>query len=199
MKEEREVNLIDKKDFIIVILVGFMLAVTLYPRITASQSGVAVAGEYDPWVDYNDDGKIDHKDLLQFASVYGTAGDPTKKVEVTNWPVKRQIPLWYEKPMVPDETLWSSIYNASGFGHIHLVMKAWFLTGAEELKIELRSHIRGDGGWIEVVALSTTLTESIYERDITLSVPSETFRFRVYSSPTTTVDSFSMSFYLTWA
>jgi hypothetical protein len=78
--------LIDKKDFIIVILVGFMLAVTFYPRITASQSSVASPSEYDPWIDYNDDGKIDHKDLLQFASVYATSGDRTKDVFVTNWP-----------------------------------------------------------------------------------------------------------------
>jgi len=39
---------------------------------------------YDPWVDYDEDGKIDATDLNRFSKEYGTAGDPTKNVTVTN-------------------------------------------------------------------------------------------------------------------
>lgn len=44
------------------------------------------AAQYDPWLDVNDDGKIDGKDIALPALIYGTAGDPTKNVNVTNWP-----------------------------------------------------------------------------------------------------------------
>jgi len=70
--------LIGRKDFIILVLVGFFLAVTLYPRTTSSQS-IASAGGYDPWIDYNDDGKIDYLDLYMLAKAYGTSGTPINK------------------------------------------------------------------------------------------------------------------------
>jgi hypothetical protein len=41
---------------------------------------------YDPTLDVNHDGKIDGKDIALPASAYGTAGDPTVPVNVTNWP-----------------------------------------------------------------------------------------------------------------
>ena len=71
--------MIGRKDFIILVLVGFFLAVTLYPRTTSSQSSIASAGGYDPWIDYNDDGKIDYLDLYMLAKAYGTSGTPINK------------------------------------------------------------------------------------------------------------------------
>jgi hypothetical protein len=41
---------------------------------------------YDPSLDENHDGKIDGKDIALPALIYGTAGDPTVPVNVTNWP-----------------------------------------------------------------------------------------------------------------
>jgi len=48
---------------------------------TAGQSG---AGEYDPWLDYNEDGIIDALDLQPLGNAYGTVGDSIKKVNATN-------------------------------------------------------------------------------------------------------------------
>lgn len=76
-----------RKDLIISVLIILCLTVAVFPYITKSQT--AEMGGYDPWIDYNDDGKIDHKDLLQLAATYGTSGDPTKNVTVTNWPEDR--------------------------------------------------------------------------------------------------------------
>lgn len=72
--------MIDRKDLLIIVLIGFFLSVTLYPSITAS------VGEYDPWNDTNDDGVIDISDLYAEALIYGSSGDPTKYVTVTNFP-----------------------------------------------------------------------------------------------------------------
>jgi hypothetical protein len=44
------------------------------------------AGQYDPWLDVNDDGKIDGKDIALPSLSFGTAGDPTKPVNVTTIP-----------------------------------------------------------------------------------------------------------------
>lgn len=68
--------LIEKKDFIIAILVSFILVVTLYPSITAS------TGDYDPWSDINSDGKIRVDDILNVALLFGTDGDSTRNVTI---------------------------------------------------------------------------------------------------------------------
>jgi len=49
--------------------------------------------KYDPWVDYNEDGKIDIKDIATAAIKFGTSGDPTKNVNVTNWPESMSISI----------------------------------------------------------------------------------------------------------
>lgn len=44
------------------------------------------ATEYNPWCDQDSDGDIDIFDIVPAATAYGTTGDPTKNVTVTNWP-----------------------------------------------------------------------------------------------------------------
>lgn len=64
-----------------------MLAVFLVTALfctsttTISRSGNEEAGAdgYDPWLDYNDDGGIDYKDLFMLARAYGTSGTPINK------------------------------------------------------------------------------------------------------------------------
>jgi hypothetical protein len=71
-----------RKDLIIAILATFCLTATLFLVIpTRSQT----ANQYDPWLDTNADGKIDGKDLGTTAYAFGSYGDPTKDVNVTNW------------------------------------------------------------------------------------------------------------------
>jgi hypothetical protein len=57
-----------------------MFAISIVP--IRSQTGA----KYDPWLDVNGDGKMDGKDIALPALIYGTAGEPTKNVNVTNWP-----------------------------------------------------------------------------------------------------------------
>jgi len=70
-----------KKDLIVVMLATFCLTLTLFGIIPTRS-----AGTYDPWIDTNEDGRIDGKDIGAAAKAFGTLGDPTKNVNVTNWP-----------------------------------------------------------------------------------------------------------------
>jgi len=80
-----------RKDLIIAILATFCLTATLFLIIpTRSQT----IGNYDPWLDTNADGKIDGKDLGAAAYAFGSGGDPTKDVNVTNWPSQEANPAY---------------------------------------------------------------------------------------------------------
>lgn len=67
-----------------VAIVSILLGSLFVSNVLLAQSG----SEYDPWIDNNEDGIIDVNDLSSMAQTYGTSGDPTKNVSVTNWPVE---------------------------------------------------------------------------------------------------------------
>jgi len=64
-----------KKNTIITLLVAFSLAVALFTVILVGGQSV----EYDPWIDVNDDGKIDMKDIGQVARAFGATGTAINK------------------------------------------------------------------------------------------------------------------------
>jgi uncharacterized coiled-coil protein SlyX len=70
---------VNKKNLIVVALVTFCLVLTLFRTIPTFSSSV---GDYNPWLDMNDDGFIDGSDLIQIARAFGTAGDPVNKTEL---------------------------------------------------------------------------------------------------------------------
>lgn len=57
---------------VVSILVGSLLV----NNVILAQTG---GGEYDPWIDTNDDGEIDTDDLYLLANDYGTSGTPINK------------------------------------------------------------------------------------------------------------------------
>jgi|GEM_PF-2859172 len=71
-----------RRDVLIIALLTFCLTSILF-MATTTRSQV---GEYNPWADYNEDGVIDVFDIVPGGAAYGTEGDPTKNVYVTNWP-----------------------------------------------------------------------------------------------------------------
>jgi hypothetical protein len=74
-----------KRNVIIAVLATFCLTATLF--MVSSSLG------YDPWADINEDGQIEMKDIAYSARLYGSSGDPTKNVTVTNWPLSGNINL----------------------------------------------------------------------------------------------------------
>ncbi len=78
--------MLEKRYIIIVVgVVSILLGSLLGTNATLAQSG----GEYDPWLDYNQDGIIDIYDLHPLGQAYGTSGDPisARNVAVTNFPL----------------------------------------------------------------------------------------------------------------
>jgi hypothetical protein len=70
------------KNMIIAVTITFCFIATLLMVIPIrSQS----SGQYDPWFDINDDGRINMDEIVASTTAFGATGDPTKNVNVTNW------------------------------------------------------------------------------------------------------------------
>ena len=79
----------NRKQFAVSTLLALiLLALSLVFIPSAHQQG---SGIYDPWLDYNEDGAIDVNDLHPLGGAYGTSGDSTKNVNVTNWPTEQTL------------------------------------------------------------------------------------------------------------
>lgn len=65
-----------KKLLVATLFAAVLLTMTFIP--TSSQQ----TGTYDPWLDINDDGKIDIRDLATMAKAYGTLGTPINKTQL---------------------------------------------------------------------------------------------------------------------
>jgi uncharacterized coiled-coil protein SlyX len=72
--------MITKRDLVLVALITCFLTITLFRVLPIFSSGVV--GNYDPWLDWNDDGKIDGKDLGAVAYSFGAGGYPINKTEL---------------------------------------------------------------------------------------------------------------------
>jgi chaperonin cofactor prefoldin len=68
--------MVRKRDLVIAVLITFCLTAMLFSvRFTRSQ----IPGQYDPWLDVNDDGKILIEDVAWVAKAFGASGDPVNK------------------------------------------------------------------------------------------------------------------------
>ena len=103
----------NRKDVIIAVLATFCLTATLF-LVLPTKSGTN-AIDYDSWVDINGDGKINMYDIGYTAQRYGASGDPTRNVNVTNWPSQQPRSSY----MIDERDLnisWSAgIIGAGGF------------------------------------------------------------------------------------
>jgi hypothetical protein len=72
-----------RRDLVVTALLAFCLATLLFMVVPTRSQGF---GEYDPWSDIDGDGTIGILDVVQVTNKYATTGDPTRNVNVTNWP-----------------------------------------------------------------------------------------------------------------
>ena len=73
---------------LVIVLLTFCLTSILFMIRPVSSPGYL---PYDPWTDQDDDGYIGSRDLNALLTRYGASGDPTKNVNVTNWPVESNV------------------------------------------------------------------------------------------------------------
>jgi hypothetical protein len=79
----------NKKDVFIVALVTFCLTAMLFTILPTKSA----TNPYDPWLDTNDDGLINMRDIQAAILSFGTSGSTTKDVNVTNWPQRSKVGL----------------------------------------------------------------------------------------------------------
>ena len=72
--------MITRKDLMVAAILTFCLTATLFMIIPTESS--PAAGEYDPWVDINEDGEINIMDIASVAKSYGASGNPERTVQI---------------------------------------------------------------------------------------------------------------------
>jgi uncharacterized coiled-coil protein SlyX len=71
--------MVTRRNLVLVALITCFLTITVFrvlPIFSSSTPG------YDPWLDINDDGKIDGRDLIVMSRAFATYGDPINKTEL---------------------------------------------------------------------------------------------------------------------
>jgi len=113
---------VNRKHLMMSVLIALVLLTVAFTPIS-SQQGVH---HYDPWADINSDGKMDGKDIAFTAAGFGTLGDPTRNVNVTNWPSSMNVTLVHtyvsnftERSLPASSTIWVDIPSA-GFREVSL-------------------------------------------------------------------------------
>jgi len=91
----------NKKQLVMANLAALFLLTLVFTPMSGQQTG-----SYEPWLDYNEDGKIDVLDLSSLSQAYGSSGDPTKNVTIVRHEtrlVKSAVSV-----SVPPSTSWDS-------------------------------------------------------------------------------------------
>jgi len=72
--------MVAKKDMVVAVLITFCFAAALF--MIAPSSSQSSRHEYDPWLDLNDDGKINIVDISKIAAAFDKTGTPINKTEL---------------------------------------------------------------------------------------------------------------------
>jgi hypothetical protein len=97
-------------------IVSVLLGSLLVNNLTIAQTG---GSEYDPWIDYNEDGIIDVNDLSPLGQAYGSSGDPTRVVYI-----KHSTGWWATTHLLLPESSWEFYNTTQGYKQMTLAMKS---------------------------------------------------------------------------
>ncbi len=155
---------------------------------------------YDPWLDINDDGDIDMKDVAASARAFGSFGDPTKNVNVMNWPVSEQVVVWWNEHLEMSDERWSEGYESCGFSQLRILIFVGGFTGRERVFFWVHGTMwnaeRSEA--VFPTYYYAAFTEANASHIVTMPVPSQTFNFYVATDGSS--DGYvHLNFYLTWA
>ena len=178
-----------------------MISITLLILLLSSLFYVGMtssASVYDPYADYDSDGDIDIFDVVPVASVYGTSGDSTRNVTVTNWPllVSPETAVWFNNVSFP---LTSHNSSGTGFSNLHIFFHVLYAGPGSAIEFHVKGIFRDIDSPLtrSATAYLATMTEDP-RRDVlsvTIPIPSETFYF--YARLLSGGGTIFLSFYLT--
>jgi hypothetical protein len=155
---------------------------------------------YDPWSDINDDGKMRVDDVLDVASRFGTDGDPTRNVNVTNWPKSSDVPIWWDHYLADGATATSPVQHSDGYSRLHILIRVTGLGAAETVDFTVYGHLYNatHTAYYMIDVYAHTFTYTNYYSSISIDVPSESFHF-YFNAATGTICNVYLSYYLTWS
>ena len=81
-------------------------------------STTASTAEYNPWSDIDGDGEITIYDVVKVTGIYGSSGDPTRNVTVTNWMPPQPKMLFYGEYNVSWYEGVGEVTRLNGGGHL---------------------------------------------------------------------------------
>ena len=99
-----------KRDLIIAALATFCLTATLFMILPTKSSP---GNGYDPWLDTNDDGQINIRDMYAMARAFGTSGTPINKTDLLLELQSRVEALEERTPKFYSVFRWTSINTTS--------------------------------------------------------------------------------------
>jgi len=181
-------------------LMNIVLAIALLVSMLLLNVSMST-GEYDPWADINGDGIIDISDATPIGMGWLATGDPTRNVNVTNWPYSEPVCVWWETYLAYPDILTSSLFWEYRFGHLHILGITETLSPGASIAVEV---------WGLTWNTENTLAKSFpcYTRvlygshnffNLTIPVPSASFLFKAYVMTPDSNCVISLSYYLTWA
>lgn len=122
-----------------------LACVLLAPMFLVS---ITASAPYSPWVDLDADGDVDIFDVVTIAGSYGTTGDSTKPVYVTNFPLDEEGNLnvsmkcatktivvvrdfYVSWPATGESIYWIEPIDVDGFSemYVHLSIASWQSNG----------------------------------------------------------------------
>jgi len=104
------------KDVLFAVLTTFCLCALLF-AVTPIRSAIP----YDPWSDtFDENGKIDMKDIGYMASQFMTSGDPTKNVSIAGRANRLAYSNWTDIPAGSD--FYSAWVSVDGYSKISICM-----------------------------------------------------------------------------
>jgi len=103
------------KSYLVAVLLSSMIIALMFIPMSGSQS----TKQYDPWLDYNDDGKISLADLVSLAQSYGTTGNPTKPVIINN-----KVQSYSFSKVIPPRSITSFNVSTAGYRQATIILRA---------------------------------------------------------------------------
>jgi hypothetical protein len=184
-----------RKEVLFAVLTTFCLCALLF-AVTPIRSAIP----YDPWSDtFDENGKIDMKDIGYMASQFMTSGDPTKNVTVTNWPKTQSVLVWYIYSLNDGAYVYSPTYYSDGYSTLHVLVNVAGLVGAENLDFIIWAPLwNSTPSYQPVPAYERLINSTSWRLSISMDVPWEEFYFSFIAAANTT-STVSLRYWLTWA
>jgi len=127
------------------LVIGMLLALALLTLAHAPLSGQLDSGSYDPWLDYDENGIIDARELSRLGESYGSSGDITRNVTIASH-VTAYLRPGGEHLSIPGSSNWlSDMISVDGYATVTVLI---WVSSASNSYYELSASDNDGYSWI---------------------------------------------------